>query len=309
MKVLVIGATGALGRPSVSGLVAAGHQVTGLARGPEKAALLRSLGATPVQFSLDDDAGLRQVVEGQDVVIHMATHIPRMTRMRPGAFNETDQLRRQFTPRLVDAALTTGVPALVKESITFNYVDRGAEWIDEAAPVDPGPYTASALDAEAEVARFTEAGGRGVVLRFGAFYGPEARSTIDTVKMARRRIAAQAGRPDAYLSSIHTDDAAAAVEASLRAPAGLYNVVDDEPLSRRAYFQALASAFGLKVPKLPPAAVTKLAGKGIDTMARSQRVSNQAYRSATGWTPAYPSAREGWSAIAAAWHGALPAEA
>src|SRR5438105_9499849 len=123
MRVLVIGATGVLGRPSVARLVEAGHDVTGLARSDDKAELLRGLGAAPVRFELDDDAAVRAAIEGYDVIVHMATHIPRMTRPTPGGFKETDYLRREFTPRLVVAALEAGVPAIVKESITVNYGD------------------------------------------------------------------------------------------------------------------------------------------------------------------------------------------
>src|SRR5436305_11141440 len=113
MKILVIGATGVLGRPSVAGLAQHGHQVTGLARTTEKAQLLQRLGATPVQFALDDADAVRRAVEGHDVIVHMATHIPRMTRLTPGAFHETDFLRRDFTPVLVDAARDAGVPTIV----------------------------------------------------------------------------------------------------------------------------------------------------------------------------------------------------
>ncbi|MDQ1397052.1 MAG: hypothetical protein QOG64_2311, partial [Acidimicrobiaceae bacterium] len=99
----------------------------------------------------------------------------------------------------------------------------------------------------------------------------------------------------------HTDDAAAAVVAAVRAPAGLYNVVDDEPLTRREHFAALAEAFGLKMPKMPGAGLAKLGGRRSDALARSQRVSNGRFRGVDGWAPQYPSAREGYRAIAAAW--------
>ena len=300
MRVFVIGATGVLGRPSVRRLVEAGHEVGGLARSPEKAAMLEGLGAKPLEFDVFDPTALAAAVEGQDCVIHMATHIPRMTTPRPGGFAETDRLRRELTPVLVDVALAGGIGRIVKESISFNYVDCGDQWIDEDTPIDTGTYTSSAVEAEQEIARFTAAGGHGVSLRFGMFYGPEAQSTLDTVQMARRRIAMTVGSASAYMSSIHTDDAAAAIVAAVDAPAGVYNVVDDEPLTRTDYFAALADAFGIKAPKIPPAALGKLGGKRLGPLARSHRVSNRRFRDATGWAPQYPSPREGWKAIAAA---------
>jgi nucleoside-diphosphate-sugar epimerase len=62
--------------------------------------------------------------------------------------------------------------------------------------------------------------------------------------LARHHIAIVLGRPDSYVSSIHLADAVAAVVAALRAPAGFFNIVDDEPLTKRAYAKALAAAAG-----------------------------------------------------------------
>jgi nucleoside-diphosphate-sugar epimerase len=270
-----------------------------LARSPEKAALLEGLGARPVQFDVFDRDELARAIDGHDVVIHMATHIPRHTRPRPGQFAETDRLRSELTPALVEVARAGRIGRIVKESITFNYEDRGEEWIDEDTPIDTGTYTSSAVDAENAVAGFNDGERIGVALRFGMFYGPDAQSTIDTVQLARRRLAMTVGGPDAFMSSIHTDDAAAAVVAALGAPAGLYNVVEDEPMTRADHFAALAEAFGIKPPKIAPAALGKLGGKRLGPLARSQRISNRRFKEATGWAPQYPSAREGWKAIAA----------
>ena len=121
--------------------------------------------------------------------------------------------------------------------------------------------------------------------------------------MSRR---ARAG-PARTLSSIHVDDAATAVVAALDAPAGVYNVVDDEPLTRREMADAFAAAFGLGHLFIPPPQVFKvLGGSDADYILRSQRVANGKFRAATGWVPVYPSAREGWAAVAAARAGARP---
>jgi NAD dependent epimerase/dehydratase family enzyme len=151
------------------------------------------------------------------------------------------------------------------------------------------------------VRAFTADGGRGIVLRFGLFYGPEARSVDETLRLAKARVAMLSGSGDAYVSSIHTDDAAAAVAAALDAPAGVYNVVDDEPVTRHEYRDAFAGAFGLKRLHLVPGAVMRAAGgKAAEILLRSQRVTNAAFRGATTWAPRYPSVREGWTAVAAA---------
>ena len=236
MKVFIAGATGVLGRPTVERLVAAGHQVTGTARGPEKAALLRSLGATPAEVDLYDAADVKAAIAGHDAVIHLATKIPNMAKAAmPGAWDENDRLRREGTKNMVDAAMAAGAQVFVKESITFPYADGGSDWVDESASDDTVPYLDSALAAETETRRFAEGGGRGVVLRFAAFYGPDNNHSREMVAAARRGVAPALGAADGYFSIIHTDDAAAAVVAALDVPSGTYNVTDDEPLPRRAW--------------------------------------------------------------------------
>jgi hypothetical protein len=89
--------------------------------------------------------------------------------------------------------------------------------------------------------------------------------------------------------------------AALDAASGTYNVGDDEPLTRRDHFDALAMAFDLKRPRFLPPALGRLGGSKTTMMMRSHRIANRRFRSATSWAPRLPSAREGWRAIAAAW--------
>ncbi len=119
------------------------------------------------------------------------------------------------------------------------------------------------------------------------------------IKLARRRMALGAG-PDRYVSSITTDDAAAAVVSSLSAPAGLYNVGDDEPVTRRDFFAALAGALGVRPPRIAPAGLARLGGSKASVLVRSQRVSNGAFVDATGWKPVQRSVREGWPVVLSA---------
>jgi nucleoside-diphosphate-sugar epimerase len=301
MKVFVAGATGVLGRRAVAGLVAAGHDVTAVARTPDKAALLTGLGAAPAAIDVFDPAAITAAVESHDVVCNLATHIPPASKSAlPGVWADNDRLRREASRNLVDGALASGAARYVQESITFPYVDGGDAWIDEDAPFQPAKYTTSVLDAEASAARFTAGGGEGVVLRFAVFYGPDSHHTRDEVRAARRRVAFQPGNPGAWLSSIHTDDAASAVVAALSVPAGVYNVTDDEPLTRADRDHVLAGALGVARLRRPPAGLTRLGGSKITMLMRSQRVSNARLRQASAWAPAYPSAREGIPAVVAA---------
>ena len=138
-----------------------------------------------------------------------------------------------------------------------------------------------------------------MVLRFGFFYGPDGPFAEDTLRALRRGIAPTLGHSEDFMPSIHHEDAGGAVPFALSLPAGTYNVVDDVPMRRRAHFEAAADALGVARPRVPPAWLAGVTGSLGKTLSRSLRVSNRKFREAGGWAPAYPSAREGWRAIAA----------
>jgi nucleoside-diphosphate-sugar epimerase len=178
------------------------------------------------------------------------------------------------------------------------YPDRGNAWIDEDVPVDNYPIAHGNLVAESNANRFTESGGTGVVLRLGWFYGPGATHSEEFFSLARRHICIQMGRADTYVSSIHMTDAGNAVSAALAAPAGAYNIVDDEPLTKADYAEALAAAAGTTPWLHLPGRAALLLGNRTTSLTRSLRVSNRRFKATTGWAPMYPSAREGWAATA-----------
>jgi len=155
------------------------------------------------------------------------------------------------------------------------------------------------LDAEQAITKFSARGGTGVVLRFAAFYGPDAMQVESYIAGLRMGWAMLPGGPDAYFSSVSHDDAASAVVAALRAPAGAYNVVDDEPVRRAVFFGSLAESLKLRQPKFLPGWTTPLFGSVGRLMARSLRLSNRKLKTATGWSPRFPSVREGWPAAVA----------
>lgn len=288
MKVFVAGATGVVGRRAVARLVAAGHEVTGVARSDEKAELLRSLGATPARVDLFDAGAVKEAVAGHDAVVNLTTHIPRVTAAAiPTAWKENDRIRNEVSRNLVDAAVAAGAPRVVQESITFQYADGGDAWIDEDAPIEGRVY-ASVIEAERNARRATDA----VVLRFGAFYDADSHTTRDMIRVARLGRFGLPGAPDAYASFVATDDAAAAVVAALDAPPGTYNVVDDEPMTRAEVAAVLSDAIGRHVQPLP-AISAKAAAGATAPLSRSQRVSNARFKAASGWTPSVPSLREG----------------
>ncbi|HLA63891.1 MAG TPA: NAD-dependent epimerase/dehydratase family protein [Rhodothermales bacterium] len=300
MKVFVTGATGVLGRRVVPLLTAAGHTVTAVGRTPEKRAALERAGATAADVYLFDAAAVRAAVAGHDAVVNLATRIPPSSRAAfPGAWKENDRIRREVSAHLADAILAAGGGRLVQESFAPMYADGAAAWLDESAPLNPAPHTRSTLDAERAAARVTDGGGTGVALRFSFFYGPDGAFAEDFIKAVRRGLAPSFGAADRYFSSIHHDDAASAVVAALDLPAGVYNVTDDEPLTRRQFFDALADALGVAPPRFLPAWLARVMGSVGELLTRSQRMSNAKLRAASPWAPRYPSAREGWRAAVA----------
>jgi nucleoside-diphosphate-sugar epimerase len=303
MNVFLTGATGAIGPATVRRLIDQGHRVRAVARTDEKASQLRALDAEPVTVDLFDGDAVKSAVEGSEAVLHLATNVPtlgRIARMR--SWSTHNELRTAATQRLIDAALTTGATTFVKESVTFSYPDSGDAWIDETTPPDESiARLAPTLEGERMVDRFTSGGGTGVVLRFGLFYGPTSRGVDESLRLARWRMSMVAGKPDAYISSIHTDDVAGAVVAALGAASGIYNAVDDDPVTRREYLDAFSDAFGLRKLRPAPAWLLRVtSGSAAQAVIRSWRVSNRKLRDATGWSPRYPSVREGWPEVAKA---------
>jgi nucleoside-diphosphate-sugar epimerase len=180
-------------------------------------------------------AAAARAVSGHAVVANLATHVPGTgpRAFLPGAWKEMDRVRREGSAIVANAAIAAGVERLIQESFALTYPDSGARWVDESAPPRPAPYNRTVLDAEASAGRVTEAGRIGVALRFALLYGGvEDGFTRDILQYARRGWLPLLGRPDGYVSMVTHDDAARAVVAALDAPPGIYNVVDDEPLTR-----------------------------------------------------------------------------
>lgn len=311
MKVFLTGATGVLGRRVIPLLVDAGHEVVAVARTPDKAAAVLAAGGRPVAADLFDASSLADAVRGAapDAIVNLATHIPSMTRAaRPGAWDENDRIRREASGHLVDAAIAARARVFVQESITFPYADGGDAWIDEEHPMDAGDILGSCLVAEANAHRFTAEAGqgaRGIVLRFAMFYGPDAAHTEEMIKAVSLGLAPVIGPAAAYQSMVHLDDAAAAVVAALGAPAGVYNVVDDTPLTRAEAASAFARGAGRRRARRAPAVALKAGGSRAAYLGRSQRVSHAKLTDATGWQPEHPSLADGLPSVV----GALPGSA
>jgi nucleoside-diphosphate-sugar epimerase len=302
MRIFVTGATGVLGKVAVPGLLADGHVVYALSRSQANTEVLERLGAKPVPADLFDTQALAQVLTGceAEAILHLVSSIPPAMQMgRRRAWQENDRIRREGTRMLVEAALTTGmVSTFIHPSYAFVYPDSGDRWIDATnTPVQSAVNLSSTLDAEAEVARFAGSGRRGISLRMGSFYEPEPTSW-QLLRYARWGIAAfPPGALDAYLLQIWVPDAGSALIAAVTqpAPSGVYDIVDDEPLTHEQVFAAMAQAVGRKHLWLPPALLMRMMmGVVYDVNSRSLRVSNRRFKAVSTWNPVVPNARVGW---------------
>ncbi|MGD2042188.1 MAG: DUF1731 domain-containing protein [Acidimicrobiia bacterium] len=298
-KILFTGATGVLGRAGVPALIAAGHDVTGIARTDSDRAWLEEVGARPLPLDLFDRNAVGDAMGAADTVIHYATAIPAQSAMpKRKSWEMNDRLRATATGLLVDAAIATGVERFIQQSVTLVYADGGDTWLDEDSPVSP-PWEVidSALTAEDHLARFAESGGTAVVLRLARLYGPGPASSEYVAAVAHRKLPI-VGTGRNYVSSIHVEDATTALAAALSAPGGTYNMADDEPMTSADYTGVLAQLLGAPAPRRMPDWVARIAlGKAAQLLTTSQRVSNQRFRRATGWAPTYSSARAGWHHI------------
>ena len=284
MKVAVTGATGVIGTAAVRALVAAGHDVVGLARTPEKAARLETLGASAARTDLFDHAGLTRMFEGCDAVCNFATHIPvGLAAALPGAWRENDRLRTEGVRRVVDAAREARVRRLVQESVSFLYADNGDDWITEQSPVEINRATEPASVGESHVQRYQCGSRHGVVLRFGTIVGDDG-LTRWMLRSARHGRPIGIGDPQSWTHLTHVDDLGPAVLCALHAPSGVYNV-GAEPVRRAELVQGFAEAAGQASGQFMGPLLRKLAGSRIEPLTRSLRVSSEHFVAQTGWTP------------------------
>jgi nucleoside-diphosphate-sugar epimerase len=302
MIVFVTGATGTLGRPTVTQLLAAGHTVRALARTSRSEDELRALGAEPVRGNLFRTGEWVNALDGADAVLHLATKIPAARKARRrGSWAHNNRVRAEGTRLLVNAALAKGVERVIYPSVTMVYADGQDRVLAAGTEGSPEQLTAilnSTVTAEGEVRRFTEAGGTGIALRIGNLYGPHTGAPDPAIAMAKRGVSVFVGRPEAYQALVWDEDAASALVAALQAPAGLYDVVDDEPLTRAELAEVLTEVVGRPVKVMPIWFSRGLLRAGAAHMLRSQRVSHAAYTEATGWRPTVRSAREGLRRLA-----------
>jgi nucleoside-diphosphate-sugar epimerase len=304
MRILLAGATGAVGRPLVRRLVEAGHEVVGLTRRPERVRALGEAGARGVLCDVTDLEAVRAAARDAEpeLVMDQTTDLPQRydPRRMDLFYKGMGPLRLIGSPNLLDVARELGARH-VFQSIAFSYPPEGPArlrteedpiWTDGA----PRPWD-FALPMIGALEHRTVAHG-GMVLRYGFFYGPGTH--LDEggqfhVDAHRRRLAV-VGKGTGMTSFIHVDDAAAAAVAAVeRFAPGILNVVDDRPQPAREWIPRFAEQVGAPTPMRIPAIVARpLAGPmGMHFMKTMPGVSNARAKERLGWSPRFPTFADG----------------
>lgn len=306
MKVLVAGATGAIGRELVPRLVAAGHDVSAMIRRESDKTKATRLGAVPVVADALDAIAVKEAVRqaAPDVIVHQLTAIGHIDpRHMERSFAATDRLRKEGTDNLLAAARDVGVRRFVAQSNGgFTYARTGGPIKTEQDPLDPSPIRqmASLIDALKHLenavlgADWTE----GIVLRYGAFYGPGTSMApgSEQFELIRKRKFPVVGDGAAVWSFIHIADAAEATVAAVeKGGRGVYNIADDDPAPVAVWLPELAAMLGAKQPMRVPRFIGRLAAgpAGVVLMTELRGASNAKAKRELGWHPAHRSWRQG----------------
>ncbi len=309
MRVFVAGATGAIGRQLAPRVVATGHEVHGMTRSESKQAMLSALGAVPVVAdALDPDQVAEAVGRARpDAIVHQLTALAGVERYTKRDAAPTNRLRTGGTDYLLSAGQAAGVRRFVAQGVAGYgaYARSGGPVKSEEDPLDPAPVremreTLAALRHLEEAvlgARWTE----GIVLRYGAFYGPgtSLASGEEQFELVRRRKFPLVGDGGGVWSFIHVADAAEATVAAVEhGSRGVYNVVDDDPAPVAEWLPTLAQTLGAKKPMRVPRFIGRLfAGEpGVVMMTEIRGASNAKAKRELGWNPAHPSWRQGFAA-------------
>jgi 2-alkyl-3-oxoalkanoate reductase len=317
MRILIAGATGAVGRRLVPTLLAEGHEVVAMTRTPAKADGLRAAGALPVVADALDREAVMGAVAGAEpeVIVHQLTALVGAADLRhfDRTFAQTNRLRTEGLRHLVDAGAAAGTRRLIAQSFTgWPFAREGGPVKDEDAPLDPAPprHQRASLRAIRELEAMVAgdgpgsaqaAGLEGVVLRYGGFYGPGTSLGADgeVTELVRRRRLPVIGDGDGRWSFTHVDDAAGGVLATLApgGPAGVFAIVDDEPARAADWIPALADALGAPPPRRVPAWLGRLAAGevAVSMMTAARGASNARAKRVLGWAPRWPTWREGFA--------------
>ena len=306
MRVFAAGASGAVGQGMTRQLIAAGHQVFAITRRQDKVEALHKAGARAVVCDVYDAPRLADAVReaAPDALVHQLTDLPASLDVRKinEVYARNNRVRREGTRNLLAAAAAAGVHTFIVQSMATWYRPEGsavkkegdALWTDAPEPIGAAVRTVAEMESAV-------LGGvkNGIVLRYGAFYGPGTWYTGsgEIARQFRARKLPLIGAGDGITSFIHVDDAASAAVAALDGPPGVYNIADDEPARASEWMAVFAASIGAPSPRRVPAFLARLVlGKALTAWLTTMRgASNERSKRELRWEPHYASWRTGFA--------------
>lgn len=284
MRVFVTGASGWIGSATVDELLAAGHEVTGLARSDQAAAALADKGVTVRRGDLDDLDGLRAGAQDADAVVHLAN---KHDWSNPAASNAAE---RGAVQTVADALVGTGKPFLFASGLAAIAEGR------PATEDDPSPFHGPQSPrggAENLAFEYVDRGVRAVALRFApTVHGARDHGFVAQIAAVARAkgVSAYPGDGTNRWAAVHRSDAARLVALGLaKAPAGArLHAAGEEGVPTREIAEAIGRAFDLPVASVAPEDAAAHFGWiggffGLDMSATSA-----ATRELLGWEPSGP---------------------
>ena len=280
MKILVAGATGAIGSALVRAVHGSGHELVGMVRSDDAGKQMVGAGMGAVMGdALNAGSVMDAVMKVRpDVIVNELTALP--PHYTPEAMKEAgerdERVRLEGHANLLAAAEAAGVRRYVLQSSGFWYApgvgkaDESESFAFEASPgIAAGCRTYETLEREL----FARGRLQGVALRYGFFYGPGTwfSKDGDVGDQVRQKKLPVVGKGEGVWSWVHIDDAAAATLSAVECAPGVYNVVDDERSAQSVWLPAFARFVGAPEPGHVPELAAKMVA-GADAVYYATRL-------------------------------------
>jgi len=300
MRVFITGASGFIGSAVATTFAAAGHDVLGLVRTPEKARALEAHEIECVIGSMEDPRSYLERVGACEVLIHCAAD-----------YSERNaQLDKRTIDALIGAASAAKAPRLfLYTSGVWVYGDTGAERVSESSPTRPPAIAAQRVVHERSVLEHDSGPLRTMVIRPGCVYGGSGSLTAIWFQSAQREKTARIiGDGANRWAMVHVEDLARfylrAAESPLRGE--IFNVVDRSRFCVLDCARAASHAAGAggKVESLSAAQALESFGPMAECLAFTQHVDASKAVRLLGWQPRHGGFADGAERYFRAWRAA-----
>ncbi len=283
MRVFVTGATGWVGSAVVRELIAAGHQVLGLCRNPDKAADLAAAGAEVVEGSLQDLQGLRRATQSADGVIHLAFDHDFSRFAQSGADEATaiEALGASLQGSERPLVVASGVALLAPGSVS-----------SERTPARP-ELAALPRNPEAALARLRARGVRGAAVRLApTVHGHGDHGFVPRIiALAREKgISPYIGDGANRWPAVHRLDAARVFRLALEQgpDAGPFHAVAEQGVPMRRIAEIVGARLGVPTRSIAPEQAAAHFGWMAQFVGLDCPSSSEHTRSVLGWHPTQP---------------------